>query len=252
MVLLCIRTTDRPYGIASCLLRIARLAQRENNLALCQSARSLFMFDPRFMLVATVPGDQTTNLLRHVTGTTDDQVVGIENALSHDVSQVPLLQHLSEVMPAADVLVGGAMLILIMLVHAAGVRAATNHVLHRSKVLLATPTRWRADVLMSSTVFMLLGLHLLEIIAWAAALVYSGLVPNWRLAGFFAGNTYTTIGYGTLILPDGWKMLAPIIAISGLFTFGWSGSVLVDLIGRCQKIKDAATSNDNSVPDRSG
>ena len=35
-------------------------------------------------------------------------------------------------------------------------------------------------------------------------------------------------------------MLAPIIAISGLFTFGWSGSVLVDLVGRCQKIKDAA------------
>jgi hypothetical protein len=41
-------------------------------------------------------------------------------------------------------------------------------------------------------------------------------------------------------LPDGWKMLAPIIAISGLFTFGWTGSVLADLIGRCQKIKDAA------------
>ena len=199
------------------------------------------MSDPRFTLLAAIHDDQTTVMLRSVAGTSDDQVVGIESALSHDISRFPLLQHLSEIMPAADVLVGGALLILIMLVHAAGVRATSNHVLHRSRVLLARPTRWRADVLMSSTVFMLLGLHLLEIILWAAALVYSGLVPNWRLAGFFAGNTYTTIGYGTLILPDGWKMLAPIIAISGLFTFGWSGSVLVDLIGRCQKIKDAAT-----------
>jgi hypothetical protein len=34
-------------------------------------------------------------------------------------------------------------------------------------------------------------------------------------------------------------MLAPIIAISGLFTFGWSGSVLVDIVARCQRIKDA-------------
>jgi hypothetical protein len=145
-----------------------------------------------------------------------------------------------KVMPAADPMVGGAMLILIMLVHAAGVRATTNHVLHRSRVLLVRPTRWRADVLMSSTVFRLLGLHLLEIFTLAAALVYSGLVQNWRLADFFAGNTFTTIGDGTVILPDGWKMPAPIIAISGLFTFGWSGSVLVDLIGRCEKIKDAA------------
>ena len=89
-------------------------------------------------------------------------------------------------------------------------------------------------------VFILLGLHVFEIFAWAASLVYSGLVPDWRVAGFFAGNTYTTIGYGAFILPDGSKMLAPIIAMSGLFTFGWTGSVLVDLVGRCQKIKDAA------------
>ena len=94
---------------------------------------------------------------------------------------------------------------------------------------------------MSGTVFFLLGLHLVELAAWAAALVYAGLVPDWRAAGFFAGNTYTTIGYGSDILPAGWKMLAPIIAISGLFTFGWTGSVLVDLVARCQKIKDAAT-----------
>jgi hypothetical protein len=41
-------------------------------------------------------------------------------------------------------------------------------------------------------------------------------------------------------LPDGWRMLAPIIAISGLFTFGWSGSVLVDFVRRINTIRDAA------------
>jgi hypothetical protein len=150
------------------------------------------------------------------------------------------MQHLAEVMPVADLLLGGGMLVLIMLVHAAGVRAVTNYVLHRSQVLLARPSRWRVDVLMSVTVFMLLGLHLLEIFGWAATLVYSGLVPNWHVAGFFVGNTYTTLGYGTFILPDGWKMLATLMAISGLFAFGWSTSVLVDLMARCQTIKVAA------------
>lgn len=163
-----------------------------------------------------------------------------EPSFTRDISQLPLLQHLSEVMPAADLLLGGAMLIVIMLMHAAGVRTTSNLVLQRSRVLMARPTPWRADLLMSGTVFILLSLHLAEMCTWAAALVYAGLVPDWRTAGLFAGNTYTTIGYGALILPDGWKMLAPIIAISGLFTFGWTGSVLVDLIGRCQKIKDAA------------
>ncbi len=198
------------------------------------------MPDPQFTLLAATGADRATDTLRLVAASTDGPVAGIE-AATRDIAEMPLLQHLSEVMPAADLLFGGVMLIVVMLVHAAGMRWTSSHVLRRSTALLMRPERWRADLLASGIVFVLLGLHVLEIFAWAASLVYSGLVPDWRMAGFFAGNTYTTIGYGTVILPDGWKMLAPIIAISGLFTFGWTGSVLVDLVGRCQKIKDAAT-----------
>jgi hypothetical protein len=50
-----------------------------------------------------------------------------------------------------------------------------------------------------------------------------------------------------MVFPPGWEMLAPLIAISGLFTFGWSGSVLVDLIGRCQKNKDVAAAKSSEV-----
>ena len=70
--------------------------------------------------------------------------------------------------------------------------------------------------------------------------VYSNLVADWRTAGFFFFITYTTVGYGNFVLPNGWRMLAPIIAMSGLFTFGWSGSVLVDFVQRINKIRDAA------------
>jgi hypothetical protein len=42
------------------------------------------------------------------------------------------MEHLSEVVPAADVLLGGGMQVLIMLVHAAGVGAVTNYVVHRA------------------------------------------------------------------------------------------------------------------------
>ncbi len=157
----------------------------------------------------------------------------------HDIAQLPFLQHLSQVLPAADVAFGGAMLMLIIVIHATGVRAVTGHVAHRSRIIMLRPKAWRADVLMTTSILLLLALHLTETIVWATALVESGLVPSWRAAGFFAGNTYTTVGYGTFVLPAGWEMLAPIIAISGLFTFGWSGSVLVDIVARCQRIKDA-------------
>jgi len=155
-------------------------------------------------------------------------------------ADVPLIQHLTEVMPVPDFIFGGGMLMLIVLIHATGLRVLTNRFEKRILTFGIQRSTWRPDVLMGFVVFLMLLLHLVEIWVWSAALVYSGLVADWRSAGFFAANTYTTVGYGNFLLPDGWHMLAPIIAISGLFTLGWTGSVLVEIVRRCQEIKTAA------------
>jgi hypothetical protein len=193
---------------------------------------SLAMPDPHSTLLAAATAGPSPDAMQRIPGTLERD--------ASDIASLPLFEHLSAVMPAADLVFGGAMMVLIVLVHAAGVRAVTTHVLRRTQLIMQHPARWRADLLMGSIVFMLLALHLSEMVIWAAALVYSNLVPDWRSAGFFAGNTYTTVGYGSFILPDGWRMLAPIIAMSGLFTFGWSGSVLVDFVRRINTIRDAS------------
>ncbi|MGH6622918.1 MAG: ion channel, partial [Burkholderiaceae bacterium] len=187
-----------------------------------------------------------TNVTRDATRAIEAGVTQVE-ALPGEIAGLPFLQSLSQVFPAADLAVGGAILMLIMLIHAAGVRFVTSHVVRRSRNILLHPTSWRADLLMSGTVLLLLALHLIEMLVWTTALVKLSLIPAWRVAGFFAANTYTTVGYGSFVLPPAWAMLAPIIAMSGLFTFGWSGSVLVDLVGRCQQIKDAAASGKTKV-----
>ncbi len=160
-------------------------------------------------------------------------------AVPQKIEQIPFIQHVTTVVPAADVVLGATVLVVIMLVHAVGVRWVTNHVAKRSHRIMERPAAWRADALMSDSVLMLLALHLFEIFVWTSALVYAGLVPDWRTAGFFAASTYTTVGYGKFVLPPQWAMLAPIISISGLFGFAWSGSVLVDIVRRCQRVKDA-------------
>ncbi len=167
--------------------------------------------------------------------------------MPQDIANLPLISQMLQVMPAADLAFGGTILVFIVLFHGMGIRMLTGHLVKRSQYILGHPTYWRADLLMVSTVFALLALHLFEIFLWAASLVYSGMVTDWRTAGFFAGNTYTTIGYGNFVLPLRWNMMAPIIAISGLFTFGWSASVLVDLVGRCQKIKDTVAAETHAA-----
>lgn len=152
------------------------------------------------------------------------------------VDQLSGLVPLTQIIPVADLLFGGTMLVLIGIVHASGINLISTHFGHRAKALTAQPVRWQTELLLGYTIFLLLSLHLLEIVLWAAGLHYSRLLPNWRLAGLFAANNYTALGYGN-ILPEGWGMLAPIIAISGLFTFGWTGSVLVSMVARYNQLR---------------
>jgi hypothetical protein len=45
----------------------------------------------------------------------------------------------------------------------------------------------------------------------------------------FSGSTYTAMGFMDDLLPSGWKMLAIIIAFSGMFAFAWTASVMISM-----------------------
>src|SRR5450631_4122490 len=102
--------------------------------------------------VVVAAADVTQESAPGIPGAVESGVANIE-ALPHDIAQIPVLQHLSEVIPAADLVFGGAMLLAIVIFHATGVRFVTNHVVRRSLIILQRPTAWRADLLMSGTVF---------------------------------------------------------------------------------------------------
>ena len=169
------------------------------------------------------------------------QASGDGTAAQKDVAKVAgVVQTLGEVLPASDVFVGTVVMIAIVLLHGTAMRTVQLHSIRRAKVVALRPTVWRADLLLAGAVALMLGSHLVETVIWTSVLVWGHLVGSWRDAAYFAANTYTTLGYGTVVLADDWKMLSPIIAISGLFTFGWTGSVLVDVVGRISKLKELA------------
>jgi hypothetical protein len=185
---------------------------------------------------AAQPVDQA---LRQLPGEIRSDVDKVEAIVAADV-QPPLFQRMEQFMPAPDLLFGGAMLLIIVFVHASGVRLVTSRFQRRIEALRAHPSTWKPDLHMIGAVVMLLIVHLFEIFIWASSLVGFGLVTDWHVAGYVAANTYTAVGYGAFQVPEGWKMLQPFLALSGLFTIGWSVSVLVEIVRASQEIKAAA------------
>src|SRR5215208_550089 len=69
-----------------------------------------------------------------------------------------------------------------------------------------------------------IGLSLIETGIWAAFYYFRGLFPNLETALYFSLGTYSTIGYGDVVLPQRWRLLGGVEGISGVLLCGLSGA----------------------------
>jgi voltage-gated potassium channel len=55
---------------------------------------------------------------------------------------------------------------------------------------------------------------------------------SWDLAFYFSATSYSTVGYGDVVLPPDWRLLGPVESIVGVLMCGISVSVLFALASR--------------------
>jgi uncharacterized protein YjiS (DUF1127 family) len=95
-----------------------------------------------------------------------------------------------------------------------------------------------ASLLFGRSVFLMLVLHIVEILFWAFALNSAGLIVHAYDAIYFCANCYTTLGMGKVDVEEHWRLINSIIGISGLFTFAWTTSALVDVVASNRRLLD--------------
>jgi hypothetical protein len=136
-----------------------------------------------------------------------------------------------EYKPLAALVFGSLMLVGLAMFHGAGLHLIFIQQKRRERRLrLGRPHVFAGLFLFGSSVFLMLALHLVEILIWATALTHAGFIKHSYDAIYFCANAYTTLGMGSLDVGDVWKNISPIIGISGLFTFAWTTSALVDVV----------------------
>jgi hypothetical protein len=74
--------------------------------------------------------------------------------------------------------------------------------------------------------------HLIEISAWAMLYVWSAAMPDPQSAFYFSAVTYTTTGYGDLVLPSEWRIVGGVEALTGILMCGWSTAFFFAVLAR--------------------
>jgi hypothetical protein len=118
-----------------------------------------------------------------------------------------------------------------VIVHGLGAAAVTGRVVRLWAGRAGRRSRLAAELLLAQLVGSLLLLHFAEAIVWALFFRLVGGLPDFESAVYFSLTSYTTVGYGDLVLPEPWRLLGPIEAAVGVLMLGWSTGILVTVIG---------------------
>jgi hypothetical protein len=89
---------------------------------------------------------------------------------------------------------------------------------------------YSAKLVVPSTLAIVL-LHGFVILLWAG-FYRSRCFPSWEIAFYFSASSYSTVGYGDVVLPSRWRLLGPLESITGVLMCGISVSVLFALVSR--------------------
>ncbi|BCH27493.1 ion channel [Mesorhizobium sp. L-8-3] len=159
------------------------------------------------------------------------------------------MDNLSNPEPILEIVIGTLGVVLVIFVHGAGIRSISRR-FNRSWIRVERNGFWRPNLLLGLTIGSLAGLHFLETLIWAVPISHGELIHSMRDSYYFVLESYTTLGAGNISLPDQWRLLGPSIAMSGLFTFGWTGSVLVSIMTEFGKLdRKRARSLDSRATD---
>jgi voltage-gated potassium channel Kch len=72
----------------------------------------------------------------------------------------------------------------------------------------------------------------LDVTVWATFYYAQASLPNFEGSLYFSTVTFTTVGYGDIVLGKEWRLLATFEAMNGWIIFGWATALIMTFIQR--------------------
>jgi voltage-gated potassium channel len=117
--------------------------------------------------------------------------------------------------------------------HATGTYVNLNWILRsaQNRPLMGLARAWGLIVRL---VVLLMILHSLEVAIWSEFYVWQHCFTDRGTAYYYALVTYTTLGYGDVLLPRPWRLIGGWEAMTGVLMFGWSTASMMSVIHHVQ------------------
>lgn len=86
--------------------------------------------------------------------------------------------------------------------------------------------------IVSGAVLIMFLVSLFEVLIWACTYLVLNAIEGLEKAIYFSMVTFTTLGYGDVLLDERWQLLASFEAANGIIMFGWTTAIIMAVVQR--------------------
>lgn len=129
-----------------------------------------------------------------------------------------------------QIAMGSALIVLSVAVHAGFMALAARAVRRREAWLRRPPVLIKLVGALSAVSLWLIAGMSATVWIWALYFLWSGALGDLETAVYFALVSFTTLGFGDIVLAQPHRLLSGMLAANGLVLFGLTTAVLIDLI----------------------
>lgn len=87
-------------------------------------------------------------------------------------------------------------------------------------------------MVVSAVVLLMFFASVAEVMVWAVVYKWLGAFSEGEPAIYFSMVTYTTLGYGDIVLGENLRLLSSFQAAIGIIMFGWTTAVVLAVVQR--------------------
>lgn len=129
-----------------------------------------------------------------------------------------------------DLFIGGAMIGLTVIFHAFSLDMIIRKAAWLEHTVFYGFGSFKKAFVLAVVVMAVFTALIVEIWLWALFYFGVGAFQDLETALYFSTSTFTTVGYGDVVLDKEWRLFSSVEACNGFLLFGWSTAFIFEVV----------------------
>jgi voltage-gated potassium channel Kch len=124
-----------------------------------------------------------------------------------------------------------------VVIHIAGMASLMEWLVRRRDKAKVESNGFKNGLVLAAVFTLIIALHVAEATIWATFFYARSLFDDFETSLYFSLKTFTTVGYGDVLLPHRWRLLGGVEALCGILLCGLSAAFVFAIVNALFKIR---------------